>query len=348
MNDNTLERLRRENPFPQTLPAPPIEPLLGRLGDRGSGSQPRRRLAFGRVLGAAGVALAVAVAVLAVILVGRGHRPAPLAVHQSPPVTSPPSQGTPASYLNMAYQETVRQDPACSYAPQQLGTPRLSDAAPSRSLLSAFGVLRRPATTADRLSQSDSTLRFRVVYERYIRRARVIDGTSYYLIPGQSALPPPLRCVSEQRAALERLVTPLPSVRRAAIMQAGTRMLAQERRARLDLPSRPYDSLALVGIGRDAGGTCCATASGAPSISISGTIADGVVPDGVASVSLYYATTRSQNVSTIIAKATRVVTATVTSNLYVVNLGSHGRPEPSAVVYRSASGAVIRGFDTNQ
>jgi hypothetical protein len=188
MNDKTLERLRRENPFPQTLSAPPIEPLLGRLGDRRSGSQPRRRVTFGRVVEAAGVAVVIAVVVLVVIVVGRGHRATPLASHHSPPVTSPPSQGTPASYLNTAYQETVKQDPACSYAPQQLGgtliAPRLSDGAPSRSLLSAFGVLRRPATAADRLSQSDYTLRFRVVYGRYIRRARVIDGTSYYLIPG--------------------------------------------------------------------------------------------------------------------------------------------------------------------
>jgi hypothetical protein len=81
---------------------------------------------------------------------------------------------------------------------------------------------------------------------------------------------------------------------------------------------------------------------------LSGTVASGVVRDGVASVALYYTKSSSQDVSTIIAKATRVVTATVIHNVYVVNVGRQGRPEPSAIVYRSAGGAVVTSFDTNQ
>jgi hypothetical protein len=74
----------------------------------------------------------------------------------------------------------------------------------------------------------------------------------------------------------------------------------------------------------------------------------GLVPDTVASVSLYYAKTPSQDVSTIIAKATRVITATVINNVYVVHFRNHGRPGPSAVVYRTASGAVLASFDADQ
>jgi len=66
-----------------------------------------------------------------------------------------------------------------------------TDGVPSQSLLSILGVLRRPATPADTLPAtilafftSESPLHAgRQIFINYIRRARVISGTSYYLIP---------------------------------------------------------------------------------------------------------------------------------------------------------------------
>jgi hypothetical protein len=59
--------------------------------------------------------------------------------------------------------------------------------APSRSLLSILGVLRRPATTADALPDNVKVLLAqplgREIFANYIRRARVISGTAYYVMP---------------------------------------------------------------------------------------------------------------------------------------------------------------------
>ncbi len=76
-----------------------------------------------------------------------------------------------------------------------------------------------------------------------------------------------------------------------------------------------------------------------------GHTAYGVVPDGVASVSLYYAKTASQNALKIIARATHKITVKVLNNMYVVNLGRWG--QPAAVAYLSANGTVLRRFGTN-
>jgi hypothetical protein len=60
--------------------------------------------------------------------------------------------------------------------------------APSKSLLSILGVLRRPATSADSAPETvvdslSDPFGPQSVYVNYVRRARVINGASYYLIP---------------------------------------------------------------------------------------------------------------------------------------------------------------------
>ncbi len=216
-------------------------------------------------------------------------------------------------------------------------------------------MLRRPATAADRLSrafENGAPGRSLVIYVRYIRRARVSDGVSYYLIP-QRVSPPtlviPSRCYAEQRATLRHLVAPLQPAKRTAIMRAATQDLAQQRTSLAGLPTRPADAVEFV-IG-GGGASCCAYASSLahyPSIDTHGQTVSGVAPDGVASVQLYYAHTASQDPRTIISKATRTITTAVINNVYAVNVGNIGRPIPAAVVYRSANGAVLKRFNTNQ
>ncbi|MFZ0042057.1 MAG: hypothetical protein WAK93_12180, partial [Solirubrobacteraceae bacterium] len=74
MPDDVLERLRRANPVPDDLPAPPLEPLLDRL-EVTPARPPARRLG-----GVVGLSLAVAVVVLvggvALVTAGHGHRAA--------------------------------------------------------------------------------------------------------------------------------------------------------------------------------------------------------------------------------------------------------------------------------
>lgn len=351
MNDDALDQLSRENPVPGPLPPPPIEPLLARLGGR---PPDRRRSRLGPAGLVLGICVAVAVALLAVVLPGRGHeRSAVSGRHAAPAPPAPPSQSTVASYLTEAYRATVSRDRACAFRSLlNPGTGTVSERAPSRTLLSVLSVLRRPATAADRLPAgfgNGAMGRGSVVYHRYIRRARVVDGVSYYLVPERVEPPPnavPLRCYAEQRAALQSLVAPLPPTKRAAVMRSGTQMLTQERQASAGLPRGPYDGIEIVA---GSGASCCDGASSLEhqvSVGIHGQTAYGLVADGVASVTLYYAHADSQDPLTIIAKATHTVTATVTDNMYVVNVGQWGRP--AAVVYRAANGAVLRRFDTNQ
>lgn len=74
MSDNVIDLIRGVNPFPDELPAPPIQPVLRRLegGDRGPRSPARRQLRpnLDATIGALGVATAVVVAVFAIALLG--------------------------------------------------------------------------------------------------------------------------------------------------------------------------------------------------------------------------------------------------------------------------------------
>lgn len=58
-----------------------------------------------------------------------------------------------------------------------------SQAAPERSLLSSFAVLRRTRKSGDYLSPQRYLSFNQEVFVRYIRRTQVVAGTAYYLIP---------------------------------------------------------------------------------------------------------------------------------------------------------------------
>lgn len=122
MRDDVLDRLRRENPVPETMPPLPIERVLRRLGDQPvmapMRSRPRRhveRFALGL-----SVLVVLTVAGAAVVLLGGGHRP-----EASPSHTESP-----------------------------LGPPALQSVSTPRQLLGSFAVFRRPQTRADRPATS--------------------------------------------------------------------------------------------------------------------------------------------------------------------------------------------------
>jgi photosystem II stability/assembly factor-like uncharacterized protein len=74
MIDDPLDRLRASNPTPDRVPPPPLEFVLMRLDDGRTARRPWRTRAAGWALAALGVAAAVAVTVVAVVLAD--HRPA--------------------------------------------------------------------------------------------------------------------------------------------------------------------------------------------------------------------------------------------------------------------------------
>ncbi len=114
MTGETIELIRRVNPLPIELPAPPIEPLLQRLDDvpaasRTPAARPRRRALGLDVVGVL-VAGAIAAATAVVAIVALGHEPRRQAVAPS----------------------------------------RVLPAAQTQGLTAILGVLRRPQTAADR------------------------------------------------------------------------------------------------------------------------------------------------------------------------------------------------------
>jgi hypothetical protein len=197
--------------------------------------------------------------------------------------------------------------------------------APSQSLLSILGVLRRPVTPADVLPPAIETnvLRGgfgRDIFVRYIRRARVIAGSSYYIYPVLIA-----RCGQLAHDGIMDLAT------------------------HIDLGHGTF--------GSDGGGGETAAAieqgqgvgTGPPGISgqsgTSGTI-DMVIPDGVASVTLRYPAGRASGYSPKISPAFTVTTSPV-NNLLIVSVprsSGGGAIQRVTMIWRAADGHVIKTF----
>jgi hypothetical protein len=303
-----------------------------------------------------GVALAAVVGVF-LLIAGVRHRPRPAPTPRPVAVTLPglpidPTRRPSAEqrYIDNAWLSVERRDPGC--VPRQ-PTVKFSDGAPSRTLLSSLGVLRLPAGPNDAAFASEHGPEPGTqVYRRYVHLARVMQfsspalagpqvGYSYYLVPAGNvvgAVPGPAHCYADQAAALQaELETVSPGVRGSA-----TRLAAQER----------YDDQHPEGIGVEAqgpgpGDTYAGTTRelqqrgllGAAVPIGSATVVSGVVPDGVANVTLHYPPA---------AHAGRVapvftVTEHPINNVFVASLPrAFGVNSPDKVTWRARNGRVIR------
>jgi hypothetical protein len=191
------------------------------------------------------------------------------------------------------------------------------EGAPSRSLLSILGVLRRPATAADAGSGIAAQGFISGVFVHYIRLARVVDGSPYYVYPGIVG-----GCGTGE--------TP----------HQGIMELARN----VDLGH------GLIGATGGGGATTAAieegkdaSSSGLPGSSTSSTVTL-VVPDGVARVTLRYPAGRASGYSAKISPAFTVTTAPV-ENLVVVTLPRSDPLQQGTMIWRSTDGRVIRTFD---
>ncbi len=189
--------------------------------------------------------------------------------------------------------------------------------APSRSLLSILGVLRRPATAADAGSGIVARGFISGVFVHYIRLARVVDGSPYYIYPGIVG-----GCGTGE--------TP-----HEGIMELATNV---------DLGHGLR--------GGSGGGGATATAieqgkdassSGLPGSATSSMITM-VVPDGVAKVTLRYPAGRASGYSPKISPAFTTNTTPV-GNLVVVTLPRSNPLQHGTIIWRSADGRVIKTFD---
>jgi hypothetical protein len=284
----------------------------------------------------AGVAVAVAVAVIALVVAGHGHGGS----GQNAAAPTGPVMRQEAVYLSRATRQAER-TPACLTA-----HPGAYQSIPhhpiSPALLSILGVLRRRATPADRLPtalRGAAMSEVRGVYDSFVRRARVKDGVSYYIVPAEAnaGQPPPLtaRCAGAMVAALHAELPQIPEQLRSPTVALQHRLLAADTRGQRQLAGGVVCLMAIAKTG--SGGTCGASV---PDVSRYGMLSalhpvSGVVPDGVASVAIHYPAAGGRPAHTAIAD--------VAGNVFVANVVRFGRRVPApTITWRAADGAIIK------
>jgi hypothetical protein len=293
---------------------------------RWHGIRSRARRALPALAVAAAVGVALGVVALAFSLRGPAHNGSRVQASSGAP------DPRDAGYINAALNSVRRRDPACDPLPLVTNHVVRSHAAPSAALLSILGVLRRPPTPADQLPHSRPLENVAsVVYVDYIRLAQVAYGTRWYLVPvempGRAI---PARCLREELAALRRERPRIPPK-----LWTGTVQLELRRfhRLRHSAYAHPYQSLFVFGFaarsGFGGGGGVISTLERGQDLGTEGPLLHGLVPDGVATVTVYYG--RAHRLS--------AASARVINNLFIIRDGGHFGQE---IVWRSASGQVIK------
>ncbi len=292
----------------------------------------------------AGVLVTLAVVGAALVLVGHhGHG------NRAPQGSPPPGQNvaaiiahTPQRQLRreLSYITTattgVERSKACRL--QQPAGATYIHGSPGPDLLSILGVLRRPATPADRLN-SEAVAGTPDIYRAYVRRAFSAGGISYYIVPtryDRAASVPSERCFALQVAALNRELPKLPVSLREPTRELQGAFIAYDRSI---VAHAPRDTICFVNIGRNESGTGCgigpeAIKEGLPVQEDQGTYS-GVVPDGVATVTLSSPAAGG--------KPAHAVTVSVIGNVYSAHLSTRFRSPPTpTVTWRSAQGRVLK------
>jgi hypothetical protein len=349
--------------------------------DRGHAFRPPRwswSRGLSALIVAATTAVAIAVAVVALVSLHHGKPPSSKPVVSA---TTKPSRPGPrprdpgpiprnvddAAVAN-AWNTAWRQDPTCRPGAGAGPGAGVSTGTPSATMLSALPILRRPPTSADRLPANlyihdDGRLKVLLgaqggdVYIRYVRRVRVAEGRTFYLVPvtkiGRPPLPPVAanHCYQLEVAALAAELPNVPSAKRAPTRRYGDAEFAL---GRYNLEtSTVHDGVALmeqnVNGGGGGGGGVQSLASiqqggqlgggggGKPFTPI---IMDGIVPSGVATVTLQFPATRYRSRRLPALNAT----GNVTDNVFIIPIPTlfERGAWPSTAIWRSSSGRVIK------
>ena len=288
---------------------------------------------------AVAVTLAIVGAALVLLVPGHGH--------PNPPAGGPAGlagaggaaqQRKEFGYIAAA-SKSVQGSAACR-THMDLRT-RFIRATPGRALLSTLGVLRRPGTAADSLNAS-ALGGGTTVYSGYVRRALTVAGTSYYVVATRSELGkgmPSPTCFAEQERALKQELPKLPAPLREPTVRLQARLIQIDG----GLARRPaQDTICFVAITSHSGSTECGATVRAirngQGPTNPGPVYSGVVPDGVASVTLRFpASSRGP---------ARSFTATAQNDVYAVRLPpalAAGNPQARVtVVWQAADGATLR------
>lgn len=324
-----------------------------------SGRQRRTRATFGWVrLGAralpALLAIALTAAVAAVILtIGSAHHPSA----PGPPSPGGPHHGGELAYLRAHYRSELPylraadrralRSKACTNRGPAL--PRVSGGSPPRALLSTLPVLRRAEMRADTLPaglRNNDGGFYAGIYVKYARLARVIHGVSYYLVPVEylNPFPRPLlaSCYQAMVTALRAELPRIPPRLRARTLSLQAQLIARQRRNWQHLQQATGPGVCLMYSNAYGSGAFCGTTR---QIQQTGLInccglLSGVVPDGVATVTLRYPASRGTVAPTATSRVVEnvFVTALSLSNLRL----SNPRTVSPMMIWRSAQGKIIK------
>lgn len=184
------------------------------------------------------------------------------------------------------------------------------------------------------------------VYVRYIRRARVAFGQVYYVIPSgnwQVETIPAKRCLSELRSDLPRMTTP----ERRVALRLVRRSLINERAINQPHEALCLDAIQLTGPSIGVGGGGCGTSDsqlkqGQGFDTQGGTknspsIVSALVPDSVATITLTFASKKSND-----HRSLSVTTRPVENVMAVRVPSSAASSNPQTLVWRSSTGHVLR------
>ena len=300
---------------------------------------------------------AIAVAAAALIALSRGHSAPTPPAHTpvTPTVPTPPNPANPtlteSGYLKQAQRETVTRDPACVVRVNRGAT--FIHGSPGRALLSTLGVLRRPAPPADQTLRTLYGGGFDAgagVYVDYVRRARTEFNKSFYIIPEARTIPfspiPP-RCYAEMHAALVRAVHHLAPRERSRILQLQAQQFAMQR---LQTEHRAGVCFAAVTTRRvkPPKGVDMGCGQSVPTLQNAmngwlgedhrggGALLAGIVPDGVATVTLHYAAGGGD--------PARTLTSDVVNNVAVFEVPRHTYRQdlPATWIFRAVDGRILK------
>jgi len=340
---------------------------------RRAAARPRLRATAAAVPVVFSILVAAVVAVVA--LTSIRHAPAPAgrqpashanAFPEFPNLTTPEARD-----IIGARTATIAHDRACS--PFVKGLPIIDRGSPSPALTSVIGVLRQPATDADKLPEllqrvlsRRSPGTGREIYVNDVRLARTVAGTRFYIVPMGNASglkPVPAGCEAREIATLKHTLAHTPEASRTRILALQRQYLAWETYderypqgiaeaellpARLANQAGSYPQgiagaqLLPARLGNQAGSfgsgsTVAAIQNGDAGLGFMranhSLYLHGIVPSGVATVTLH----RTANPS-------YTTTATVINNVWVARLpiNTVNAAFPLEYIWRSAQGTVIK------
>lgn len=348
--------------------------VAGQAARRG-GWLPPRSWSWSWSRGLSGVTIAIStavtlgIAVFAVVALHHGRptpsapisKPRPVRHHfVKPPTAGPIPRNVDDGVVAAAFNAGWRADPTCRPGTGRAAHTRTTSGRPSTAILAALPVLARPATRADRVPRGffqRQILFLRAdVFVHYARRVRVAEGSTFYLVPAAGLGARPLseaaaeRCYRALTSALRAELSSVPANERAATRRYGELNFAD---AQYNLEtSHTYQGVSLIGIQTDGGGSGSGYESaaairrggdlgggggGKPPTPI---VMDGIVPGGVATVTLHFPASRHRGRRLPPLNAT----GHVINDVFVIRIPSlfERGGWPTTAVWRSSSGKVIK------